>query len=265
MRFSLAILLVISMQMAATARAADVIFKSKTGRVLTSEDLKGATGEVDWEVRSNRSVSEEARKLHKLGRNAGQSGDYKAAIAHFEKAAKLSPTWPYPLYDEAYTYLLMGDFSKAYTLYKQVDAMSPRGFFTTKTAVHSLRGEENGFFPRGTYLYFLSIEWAKDSNAKREVIDRILAKVPRFAPAWKEKASLETDDVKRLRYLEKGLTAAPDPETKGFLLVNKALALERRGKRAEAIRILGELAVDPMSPLDIEAIAKQSLAMFTAK
>jgi hypothetical protein len=159
----------------------------------------------------------------------------------------------------------MGDFAKAYELYKRVDDMAPRGFFTAKTAVHSLRGEAKGDFPQGTYLYFLSVEWAKDPSAKLEVVDRILAKVPGFAPAWKEKASLETDDGKRLSYLEKGLKATPDLETRGFLLINKALVLQSQGKKAEAIRILGELALDPASPLDIEAIAKKSLTLIAAK
>ena len=60
--------------------------------------------------------------------------------------------------------------------------------------------------------------------------------------------------------LEKGLSAEPDPETKGFLLINKAVALANVGKKNEAIKILGELALDPSSPQDIEIIAKRTVA-----
>lgn len=265
MRIHLAILFAISVQIAMTSNAAEVVFKDRAGRTLTKEDIQNASGNFNWEIRSGKPVPDEAKRLHELGRGAGQRGESKAAIEYFEKAAKVAPDWPYPLYDAAYTYLLMGDFGKAYELYKRVDDMMPRGFFTAKTALHSLRGESKGEFPKGTYLYFLSIEWAGDTAKKLQVADQLVAKVPLFAPAWKTKASLEDNDEKRLSYLEKGLKANPDVETKGFLLINKALVLHNRGRKAEAIQILGELALDPTSPLDIEAIAKKSLAMIVAK
>jgi tetratricopeptide (TPR) repeat protein len=265
MRIHLVIFLVISMQIAMTSSAAEVVFKDKSGRTLTKADIQNASGKFNWEIRSGKPVPDEARRLHELGRGAGQRGESKTAIEHFEKAAKVAPDWPYPLYDAAYTYLLMGDFGKAYELYKRVDDMTPRGFFTVKTAVHSLQREMKGEFPKGTYLYFLSIEWARDTSEKLQVANQLVSKVPLFAPAWKAKATLEDDSEKRLSYLEKGLKASPDVETRGFLLINKALVLHDRGRKAEALQILGELALDPTSPLDIEAIAKKSLAMIVAK
>lgn len=264
MHIKIAILL-ISFQVAMTSNAAEIVFKDHAGRILTTEDIRSASGQFNWEIRSGRPVPPEATKMHQQGREAGQQGDNIAAIEYFERAARIAPSWPYPIYEEAFTYLLMGNFKKALELYEKVDAQMPRGFFTAKTAVHSLRAEMKGEFPKGTYLYYLSIELTNDTHKQLQVADTLTTKVPSFAPAWKAKASLEPDDEKRLGYLESGLKANPDPETRGFLLINKALILHSRGQKAEAIRILGELALDPASPLDIEAIAKKSLAMLVAK
>lgn len=60
--------------------------------------------------------------------------------------------------------------------------------------------------------------------------------------------------------IERGLAANPDAETKGILENNKALILLRKGDREGAIRLLGELALDPESTYATEHIAKVSLA-----
>ena len=265
MRFRVTICLTISLCLATATHAAELVFKDKSGRVITMEDLKNASGKFDWEVRAGKPVPQEAIRLHELGRASGRNGNNKAAIEYFEKAAKVAPDWPYPLYDAAFAYLLTADFERAYDLYKKVDVMAPRGFFTAKTAVYSLKGEMNGDFPKGTYLYFLSLEWETDSSKKLQIIENLLAKAPKFAPAWKAKAALENNDEKRLNFLEMGLKVKPDPETKGFLLINKALMLHRLEKNSEAIEILGNLVLDPASPLDIETIAKKTLATVIAR
>lgn len=244
----------------AWAVAADVVFKDKQGRVLTRDDLKGADGKFDWEVQSGTPVPEQARKLHQLGREAGQRGNYQAANDYFEQAAKAAPNWAYPLYDAAFTYLLIKDATKAYEYYRKVDAMSPRGFFTVKTAVHTLERERSGQFPPGTYVFFLGLEWTSDAAQKQQIVDTLTTKIPAFAPGWKEKALLENNPQKRLAYLDRGLAASPDLETRGFLLLNKATVLAGLGKKAEAVDILGQLALDPASPRDVEAIAKRVLA-----
>ena len=52
----------------------------------------------------------------------------------------------------------------------------------------------------------------------------------------------------------------PDGETRGILLINKAVILHRRGDRDGAVKILGELALDPRSTLGTEALARATLA-----
>jgi hypothetical protein len=54
----------------------------------------------------------------------------------------------------------------------------------------------------------------------------------------------------------------PDPETKGVLLINRAIILHRQGDRESAVTILGELALDPQSTLGTEMLAKSTLASF---
>jgi tetratricopeptide (TPR) repeat protein len=234
----------------------DLIFKDKAGRVLRKSDLESVSGDSYWQIGSE---SQEATKLFEMGRAAVQKGDLEAALGFFKKASDLDPSWPYPVYEAAFTYLLRQDFEKAYELYKQVDAMAPRGFFTAKVAVHTLGRELGGELPPGLYLYYVHLKWEKDPKKKYLALTELTEKVPQFAPAWKDKALLESDDTKMLEATEKGLSVDLDPETKGFLLINKALALARAGRKEQAIEILGELALDPSSPLDIEGIAKRAI------
>ncbi len=95
---------------------------------------------------------------------------------------------------------------------------------------------------------------------------QLVKSVPQFAPAWKELASILPDgDPNLLATIEKGLAADPDAETKGILQINKALVLNGQGNHESAIRLLGELALDPKSTYATEQMAKVSLAMLAKK
>ena len=72
-------------------------------------------------------------------------------------------------------------------------------------------------------------------------------------------------DAERLAAIEKGLAANPDGETKGILLINKALIMDRSGGHEGAVRLLGELALDPASTYATEHLAKVTLASVTKK
>lgn len=255
----LAITLSVAISPIAQSAEQEVVFKDRSGRVLTKQDLLGATGKVNWEIASRKPVPNAARELHELGRRAGQQGKSDAALEYFSRASKAAPEWPYPIYDAAFTYLSQQQYSKALDLYRQVDQLAPRGFFTSKTAVHSLQREKEGKIPKGTYFAYLSLEWIEPEK-RSKLIQALVDQVPSFAPGWKARAQTEQDLNKRLAHLERGLAANPDAETKGFLLLNKAAALQEQGKSGEAKAILGSLAVDPASPLDIEALAKYTLA-----
>jgi tetratricopeptide (TPR) repeat protein len=169
--------------------------------------------------------------------------------------------WPYPVYDRAFTYLLMKDFDSARADYRRTLKLSPRGFFTAITALDTLTREQNGELPVGTYLAYLSLEWMKDKGQKESAIRELVKQIPQFAPAWKELASLCDDDVERLTAIENGLAAHPDVDTKGILSINKALVLNLRGDHAEAVELLGEIALDPKSTIKTEHSAKAALSI----
>ena len=242
----------------------DLIFKDAAGRELRHIDLRDASGQFKWQLRSEVDVSSEAKKFHESGRTAGQRGDSAAAISYFEKARTAAPEWPYPVYDAAFTYLLQKQYTKAYELYREVDEMAPRGFYTAKTAVHTLKLEQEGQLPAGTYLQLVSLEWLSASD-QAQAVQVMTHNLPTFAPGWKSRAALESNSAKRMAYLDKGLSVPADAETKGFLMINRALLMNEMGKRAEAVKILGALALDPSSPQDIEALAKHSLSTILLK
>ncbi len=237
-----------------------LVFQDAAGRVLTTRDLEAFTGQVEWEIKGGRTVPTEAVRLHEEARAAGARGEYDRALVLLDAAHALAPGWPYPVYDAAFTYLLQGDTDTAERCYAEVDRMAPRGFFTCKTTLDSLRRERAGELPEGFCKGFAALESLDDLSGKKAILDGIVARFPGFAPAWKELAALLDDPGDRLRAIERGLGAEPDPETRGMLLMNKALVLNQRGERGAAIAILGDLALDPASTLATETLAKATLA-----
>jgi tetratricopeptide (TPR) repeat protein len=218
------------------------------------------TGTVRYEIVGRSNVPAEAESLHQQARLSGQSGDYKKAITLLEQASNLAPRWPYPTYDMAFTYLLMKDTENARKYYRKTVDLSPRGFFTAITAIDTLDREKRGDLPAGVYLKYLSLEWTDDPEKRAEIVHQLVKRVPGFAPGWKELAALSANDAESLLAIERGLAANPDGETNGSLQVNKALILERKGDRDGAVRLLGELALDPASTYATEQMAKSTLA-----
>lgn len=230
--------------------------------MLKAEDLAGISGKVNYEIIGSANVSDEASRLHEMGRRLGSEGQYDKALRTLAAAHELAPGWPYPVYETAWTYLLMGDDTRAKEKYEEVDKLAPRGFFTSKAALDCLRREQSGEIGAGAYKQFVMLEWV--SPPQRETaLNNLLRKWPRFPPAWKALANLLKNDADRLEAIEKGLACDPDMDTRGVLLANKALILNGQGKKEEAVAILGTLALDPQSTLETEMIAKFSLAQIT--
>jgi len=256
-----------------------VIFTLPDGSKITIEDLQGATGRVAfrdgklldvtgnvrYEIIGTRAVPAAAELLHQQAREAGGHGDYKKAIALLERAAELAPEWPYPVYDRAYTHLLMNDFDGARTYYRRTLELSPRGFFTAITALDTLTREQNGELPVGTYLAYVSLEWMDDAAKKDDAVREMVKMIPQFAPAWKLFAGLCPEDGERLTAIENGLAAQPDAETKGMLEINMALVLNLNGDKAAAVRLLGELALNPNSTFGTEHSAKAALSILATQ
>jgi tetratricopeptide (TPR) repeat protein len=244
--------------------AARLVFRDASGRELTMHDLEGVSGTVNWELVGGDAVPAAARRLHEQARGAGERGDYDRAIALLEQARAAAPAWPYPVYDEAYTYELKDDPAKAESLYAEVDRLAPRGFFTAKTSLDCLRREHGGALPAGLCKAYAMTEFLRPAE-QQAALEALVAKAPGFAPAWKDLASLAADDGAKLADIEHGLGAAPDDETRGMLLIDKALVLDRRGDHAAAIELLGTLALDPRATLASEALAKATLAQIVSR
>lgn len=236
-----------------------IVFRDARGRELSWNDLKHADGRVQWEVIGSEQIDPRAAQLHQQGRQAGARGEHQRALQLFAEASSIAPEWPYPVYDAALTHLLMGDVRTAHRGYAQVDRMSPRGFFTAKTSLHALEQELNGLLPAGFCRAFAMLEWLDDRNQKRSLLEQIVARHPNFAPAWKELSRL-LEGGERYAAVMRGLAAQPDDETRGILLINKAIVLHERGELHAAIDILGTLALDPLSTLGTEMLAKAALA-----
>jgi tetratricopeptide (TPR) repeat protein len=239
-----------------------VVFRSADGRTLSQDDLKNATGTFNFEIVGGENVPARAKDLHQQARAAGGRGDCQKAIALLRSASDAAPRWPYPVYDTAYTYLLLKEFDNARLYYRKTLDLSPRGFFTAITALDTLEREQKGEFPAGLYLAYLSLEWIDDGGERAAMVRQLTEGQPGFAPGWKERAVLAPTDAERLDAIAKGLAAKPDAETKGLLLINKALALNQQGDRDGAVKVLGQLALDPQSTFATEHLAKVTLGTF---
>jgi hypothetical protein len=144
-------------------------------------------------------------------------------------------------------------------------AALPRGFFTTITAVHTLNREEKGDLPRGLYVAYLMLEPMSDASERRVYLQRLLDEYPQYAPAWQQFADLAENNAERLKAIERGLAADPDPETKGMLLLNKALTLLSSGDGDGGVALVRTLVMDQESTLATEALAKAMLERVSVK
>lgn len=237
-----------------------LVVRDKDGRELTNDEIESASGSFDFEIHGKGNVPEQAEELHQQARRAGAARDYEKAIELLSQAQAIAPDWPYPTYDTAFTYLLMKDYAKAREYYAKTVQMSPRGYFTAITALNALDREANGELPEGTYAAYLALEWLNDDAQKRKVVAEMVDRLPQFAPAWKDYAKQVDEPKEQLAALEKGLAAKPDAETKGMLLINKALIVSRHGDKKAAVAILKGLAADPEATFANENLAKQVMA-----
>jgi hypothetical protein len=84
---------------------------------------------------------------------------------------------------------------------------------------------------------------------------------PSCAGAWDRLANCIEDLPARLRAIERGLAAPADPDTRGSLLVKKALALHGLGQTAGALEILTPLTATVGDSLSTHANAYIALAV----
>ena len=243
----------------------NIVFKDEQGNVITKEDLKNATGTVNWEIMQNKDIPQKALQLHEEARILGSQGNYTEGVEKLLEAHKMAPNWAYPIYDLAYTYLLQKDFENALKYYEQTNEIEPRGFFTAKTAYWSLKKEAEGVFPKGLYLGFISLEWMNSEEEKIGMAKGIVDQFPLYAPAWQFLGSNLDDLEERLIAIENGLTLDADEETKGMLLVNKALVSDMNGNTTSAKEILGKVILSENATVSNIELAKYVLSSLENK
>ncbi len=240
----------------------EVVYSTSDGK--KTKDIQAVAavdGEVAYQVVDDKPIPDEAQVLHQKARTKGEKGDYDSALQLLEQASRLAPDWAYPRYDMAFTYLLKGQSAKALEKYLEVDRKEPGGFFTTKTAVWCLQKEQKGEFPDGTYLIYLSLEWAEPAK-KRAMIEQLTTELPSFTPAWKEKALLTKNDGERSALIRKALSLDADPETHGMLMLNHAALLHQSGQQQEALSIVENLRTNESSTLSTKTMAGEAQKVF---
>jgi hypothetical protein len=144
------------------------------------------------------------------------------------------------MYDRAFARLLKHEFDAALADYRKTLELSPLGYFVAATAADMLTREAAGEFPAGLYAAFAMLEHMPGEQ-QRHVAGQLVAQFPSHAPAWELHARFAEDPSDKLAAFERGLLARPDPDTRGLLLVQKALAIHASGQREAALEILDPL------------------------
>jgi len=203
-------------------------------------------------------IPPEAEKVFDEGEKLGSHGAYAQALLKFQKASELAPSWAYPIYEMAYTHLLLGDPEKALEEYRRTDALEPHGFFTSKTALWTLEREQDGRLPKGLYAAYVALE-GTDSKTKASGLAQILAIAPDYPPALKQKALLTEALSEREALIERALALSPDQDTYGILILNKASLQFGAGKQAEARALLQKLIADEKTTFSNRSLAQDFL------
>jgi tetratricopeptide (TPR) repeat protein len=237
-----------------------VSFTDSGGRTLAPEDLPKAVGSISWRVHYGGPVNPDAKRLHDEGRAAGARGDHDAAVSLLTQAAEFDAAWPYPIYDRAFAHLLKEDFEAALADYRKTLELSPRGFYTAAQAVDILTREATGELPRGLYSAFVMLEHFPEEQ-RRSILEQLVEKSPTCAPAWDAYVNFIDDPSAQLAAIENGLAARPDADTRGSLIVRKALALWKLGQTDRALDILRPLTASVGDSLSAHAKAYLALAV----
>jgi hypothetical protein len=159
--------------------------------------------------------------------------------------------------------LLQNDFDAALRDYRRTVELAPGGFFTAEVAVDTLTRESTGEFASGLYAAFVTLDHMP-TDERCSIARQLVEKYPSFAPGWNEHADFVTDLVKRLKVIENGLAARPDPRTCGFLMAKKALTMSALGDADGAVSVLRHLASDSKS-LSARPLAEFALARLSSR
>lgn len=83
-------------------------------------------------------------------------------------------------------------------------------------------------------------------------------RAPKYAAGWKALSMLLEGD-EREKAIDKGLELEADIETKGMLLINKAIILNAKGEKEKAKEMQSKLILDPEASYGCVEVAKFTL------
>jgi len=222
----------------------EVVFAAKDGRTVVVQQLAETQAEVQWRPAAGEEIPEEAKKALEEGQAHRVEKRRDEAIAAFERARELAPRWPHPLQEIALVHLLCQEWDDALKAFEAVDAMEPRGFFQAKPAVWTLRKEGAGELPRGTFLAYCQILFARDARQQHHALQQLVQHAPAFAPGWHDLAAMQRDATEAQQLIQNGIAAQPDADTMGKLLSKLAMVYLAQGKEDAAADIVGHLVLD---------------------
>ena len=116
-----------------------------------------------------------------------------------------------------------------------------------------------GEFPRGLYQAFAMLEHMPVEQ-RHSLVAQLVEKYPSHAPAWALHAQFLKNPSDALAAIERGLAARPDPDTRGSLLVQKALVLHAQGASERALEILEPLTASTGDSVATHAKARVAVA-----
>lgn len=238
----------------------EVVFTAKDGRELkVREVIEWNNAASQWTPPEGVEIPEEAQKLYEEGREHGMKQQRDEALAAFRKAAEMVPQWPHPRHDIAFVHLLTGEWGDALAMFKEVEAMEPKGFFNAKTAIWALEKEGNQELPQGIYRAYAQVGWIQEPQQRAQELHKMVSAAPGFAPAWKDLAGFVQDPGQAQQVLNNGIAAEPDADTLGGLLANLAMVYLACGQTDEAMEMLGHMTMDESGSRAARSLCAQAL------
>lgn len=242
-----------------------VIYETPDGRQLLREHVAEASGPMPGLPPEAEAPSEEAGRLHALGRAAGSVGQYHLALTRFAEARAAAPSWPYPLYDAGFTHLYTSDPAAAVRMFEAVEAMAPYGFLNTQMVLDTVRRELAGRTEPGIAVTLTLVEADSDRGRRRLVLQAMASTNPEVPRVWQLLAEVAVDTDERLAFVARGLAADPDPTTRCMLVIHDAWIRYVRGEEAASVATLGALALDPGTPREMARRARWALSRLLAE
>ena len=230
-----------------------IIVDSK-GKQVEEFDPNNKSG-YKWSYIDLVKYSPEVAKLHNTGKQYAQKGNLEDAIKSMEKALQLQKNAPTILYDLGYTYLMANDSINALRCYKELDLLSPNGYFENKLYIAILEDEIAGRLPKGFCLLFTKLEDSPPSDQKIGYLEELLKNTDNYPPLVKEYVKTINDDVANSDLIKDVLKRQIDPETRGFLTF-RLTAIYLKTDIDQAINYWRMILNDYNSPTQWKALAQ---------